>query len=98
MRVKKIVLALLFAITLLPAASLAQVAIRLGPPAPIYERPGPPPGRGFVWIGGYHNYVDGHYVWVPGYWGRPPYPGARWMAHRWVHRRGGYVLVQGHWR
>jgi len=28
----------------------------------------------------------------------PPRPHARWVAHRWVHRHGGYVMVEGHWR
>lgn len=50
--VKKIVLAALLAFTLVPAASFAQVYVHVGPPAPIVERPGPPPERGFVWIGG----------------------------------------------
>ena len=95
---KKIALALLLALTLLPAAALAQVVIRIGPPAPIHERQGPPPERGFVWIAGYHRYQGGQYVWTPGHWARPPYPGAHWVAHRWEHRHGGYVLVEGHWR
>ena len=25
-------------------------------------------------------------------------PHARWEAHRWVRRNGGWVLVEGHWR
>jgi opacity protein-like surface antigen len=64
--VKKIALAALLAFTLLPAASFAQVVIRVGPPAPVYERPGPPPERGFVWIDGYQSWAGDHYVWVPG--------------------------------
>jgi hypothetical protein len=95
---KKIALALLLALTLLPAASLAQVVIRIGPPAPIHERQGHPPERGQVWISGYHRYEGNRYVWTPGHWARPPYPGAHWVAHRWEHRHGGYVLVEGHWR
>lgn len=95
---KKTVLAALLALTLLPAATFAQVVIRIGPPAPIVEHPGPPPERGFVWIGGYHEYVGDHYVWRPGHWERPPYAGARWVPHHYVHRHGGWVFVQGHWR
>ena len=67
---KKIALAVLLALTLVPAASFAQVVIRIGPPAPV----------------------------VPGRWERPPRPGARWVAHRWVHRHGEWVLIEGHWR
>ncbi|HEY1160137.1 MAG TPA: hypothetical protein VGE83_05870 [Terracidiphilus sp.] len=95
---KKIALAVLLALVLAPAASFAQVVIRIGPPAPIVEHPGPPPERGFVWISGYHQYQGDHYVWVPGHYERPPHPGAHWVAHRWVHRHGEWVLVEGHWR
>jgi hypothetical protein len=96
--VKKIALALLFALTFCPAASFAQVMIRVGPPAPIVERRGPPPDRGYVWIAGYHRYEGGQYVWTPGRWDRPPHPGQRWAAHRWEHRGDHWVLVEGHWR
>ncbi|MDR3750277.1 MAG: YXWGXW repeat-containing protein [Terracidiphilus sp.] len=95
---KKIALAVLFALTLLPAVALAQVSIRIGPPPVVVERPGPPPERGFVWINGYQRWDGGRYVWVPGHYERPPHPGAHWVAHRYVHRHGGYVFVEGHWR
>ena len=95
---KKMVLALLLAISLAPAASYAQVLVRVGPPAPIVERRGPAPGPGYVWIDGYHRYEGGRYVWTPGRWDRPPHPGARWEAARWEHRHGGYVFHEGHWR
>jgi hypothetical protein len=95
---KKIALAVLFALTLMPAASFAQVVIRIGPPAPIVERRPPPPDRGYVWIDGYHRYEGGQYIWTPGRWDRPPHPGGRWVAHRWVHRGDHWVLVEGHWR
>lgn len=54
--VKKIALAVLLALALVPAASIAQVVIRIGPPPPVVERRSPPPERGFVWIDGYHRY------------------------------------------
>jgi hypothetical protein len=95
---KKFVLAFLLAATLLPAAAMAQVVIRIGPPAPVYERPGPPPERGMVWVPGYHRWDGRGYVWVPGHYDRPPRPRAVWVPHRWVHRNGGWVLVEGHWR
>ncbi len=96
--VKKIALAVLFGLTFCPVASFAQFVIRVGPPAPIYENPGPPPERGFVWVSGYHQYQGDHYVWVPGHYDRPPHHGARWAPHHWVHRHGQWVLVEGHWR
>jgi hypothetical protein len=95
---KKTVLALLLALTLFPAASFAQVVIRIGPPPPVVEVRGVPPERGFVWIDGYHRWDGARYVWVPGRWERPPHPGARWVAHKWVHRHGEWVLIEGHWR
>jgi hypothetical protein len=96
--VKKIALALLIAFTLIPAASFAQVVIRIGPPAPIVEVRPAPPERGFVWVDGYHRWDGARYVWVPGHWDRPPHPGARWVAHHWVRRHGEWVLIEGHWR
>jgi hypothetical protein len=95
---KKFALTLLLAATLSPVASFGQIVVRVGPPAPIVERRGPAPGREFVWIDGYHRWDGARYVWVPGRWDRPPHPGAHWVAHRWVHRNGGYVMVEGHWR
>jgi hypothetical protein len=96
--VKKIALAALLAFTLLPAASFAQVMVRVGPPAPVYQRPGPPPDRGYVWINGYQSWRGDRYVWVPGHWEHPPRPHARWVAHRWAHRHGQWVMIEGHWR
>jgi hypothetical protein len=96
--VKKIALAALLALTFLPAASYAQVVIRIGPPPVIVEHPGPPPERGFIWIGGYHRWDGERYAWVPGHYERPPHPGAHWVAHRYVRRGGGWVFVEGHWR
>lgn len=98
--VKKIAMSALLAFTLLPAASFAQVGVvvRVGPPAAVVEHPGPRPHEGYVWIAGYHRWDGARYVWVPGRWDRPPRPHAVWVPHHWVHRRGGYVLVEGHWR
>lgn len=95
---KRFALAALFAVTMLPAVSNAQVYVRVEPPAPIVERHGPPPGHEFVWIDGYHRW-DGHrYVWVAGRWERPPHPHAVWVADHWVHHHEGWVLVEGRWR
>jgi hypothetical protein len=95
---KKIALALLFALTLCPVASFAQVAIRIGPPHRVYEDRGRPPERGYVWTAGYHRYDGDHYVWTPGRWQRPPREHQRWVAHRWRHRGDHYEMEEGHWR
>ena len=76
----------------------AEVIVRVAPPRPVYETRGPMPGRGYVWINGYHRWDGRAHVWVPGRWERPPHPRSRWVEHRWVKRHGGYVFVEGHWR
>lgn len=96
--VKKIALAVLFGLTLCPAASFAQIAIRIGPPARQYEHRGRAPGQGYVWIGGYQRYDNDHYVWVPGRWDRPPQEHQRWVNHKWHHRGDHYEMQEGHWR
>jgi hypothetical protein len=96
--VKKTVLAVLLALCLTPAVSMAQVIVRIAPPPPIVEHYGAPPHPGWVWIPGYHRW-DGHrYVWVKGFWRLPPRPGSVWVAHHWEQRNGGWVLIEGHWR
>jgi hypothetical protein len=81
-----------------PLTGMAQVVVRVAPPAPIVETQGPPPYAGAVWIGGYHRWDGGRYVWVPGRWDRPPHPGARWEPGRWDHGHDGYRWREGRWR
>src|SRR5947208_185630 len=93
-RLMKCVLAGLLGIS----AMAADVVVRVGPPRPVIERRGPRPGREYVWVSGYHNWNGSAYTWVPGRWDAPPRRHARWVPHHWVRRRGGWVLVEGHWR
>lgn len=97
---RKLLWAALLSVLLVPVAAKAQVGVfvRVGPPAPVVEHYGRPPHPGYAWIAGYQRWDGGRYVWVPGYWTRPPRPHAVWVPHRWVHRHRGWVLVQGHWR
>ena len=93
--------ALLFALIsggLAATAAHAEIVVRVGPPRPIVERRVPAPGRGYVWTPGYHRWDGARYVWAPGTWVMPPRPRAHWVAPHWVHRRHGYVFVEGHWR
>ncbi len=58
------------------------IGIRIGPPPPprvVAVRP-VAPGPGFTWVDGYWYPVDGRYSWHEGYWSRPPYEGAHWVA------------------
>ena len=63
------------------------------PPPPRGYRVPPQPGPDYVWIEGYQYPENGHYVWHNGYWTRPPYEGAYWVAP--YYDRGQYFT--GHW-
>jgi hypothetical protein len=82
----------------LGVAGAAEVIVQVAPPAAVVERPVPRPGPNYVWTPGYYRW-DGHaHVWVAGSWLVPPRPHAHWVAHHWVHRHDGWVLVEGRWR
>jgi hypothetical protein len=93
----KRVIGLVFAGALAFSAVAADIVVRIAPPRMLVERRGPPPSPNHVWISGYHNWDGQKYVWVQGRWELPPRAHAKWVAHHWVHRNGGYVLVEGHW-
>jgi hypothetical protein len=95
---RKTILTSAFGLFLAIGAANAQVVVRVAPPAPLVERRVPAPGVGYVWTPGYHRWDGNAYVWSPGAWVLPPRPHARWVAHRWVRRNGGWVFVEGHWR
>jgi WXXGXW repeat (2 copies) len=59
-----------------------SIGIRIGPPpAPRVVRVEPArPGADFMWVDGYWYPVGHHYKWHEGYWSRPPYAGAHWVA------------------
>ena len=62
------------------AFSQVSIGIRIGaPPPPRVVRVLPPsPGPEFTWMEWYP--VGNHYKGHAGYWTRPPYPSARWVA------------------
>ena len=70
----------------------AQIHIRIGPPAPRYERV-PPPRRGYTWQAGYWNWSGGRWVWIGGTW-TASRPGCTWIPAHWSN---GYWR-EGHWR
>jgi WXXGXW repeat (2 copies) len=72
-----------------------SVGIRIGaPPPPRVIRVRPvEPGPGYFWIDGYWYPVNGRYHWHPGYWTRPPYPGAHWVVPHHDHDR----YYRGYW-
>jgi hypothetical protein len=93
----KRVIGLVFAGGLAFSALAADVVVRIAPPRVHVERRPPAPSRNHVWVSGYQRWDGNAYNWTPGRWEQPPRAHARWVAHRWVHRNGGYVLVEGHW-
>lgn len=64
------------------------------PPAPVAAYVPPAPGLGYTWVGGYYAPVGPRWVWHGGYWARPPYAHARWIAPRYY----GHRWYGGYWR
>jgi WXXGXW repeat (2 copies) len=75
----------------------ADGVVMVAPPSPQVEVIGVPPQAGYVWIGGYWNWVGGRHVWVGGHWD-PGRPGYHWVAHEWVREGDGWRLKRGHWQ
>ena len=71
-------------------------AVTIAPPAPQVEVIGAPPVAGYVWLGGYWNWVGGRHVWVAGHWSAPR-AGYHWAPNRWEHRGGGWYMTGGRW-
>jgi len=95
---KKLLIGSAFGLMLGAGVLCAEVIVKIRPPAAIVETPSARPGPNYAWIAGYHRWDGNAYVWVPGRWEVPPRAHARWVAHRWVRRGGGWVLVGVHWR
>ena len=70
--------------------------VSVAPPVAPVEVVGVAPAPGYVWFGGYYNWVGGQNVWVAGHWG-PGRPGYRWVPHAWVRGGGGWRMAPGHW-
>jgi hypothetical protein len=72
--------------------------VRVRPPRAVVEIRAESPGRGHVWIPGYHRWDGGAHVWVPGHWERVPAGRRHWVPGRWRSHRGQWYWVEGHWR
>jgi len=72
-----------------------SIGIRIGaPPAPRVVRVRPAnPGQGYAWVDGYWYPSNNRYVWVNGYYTRPPYEGAAWIGPRYE----GSQFYAGYW-
>ena len=74
-----------------------EVVVDGAPPPVVVETQTISPGPDFIWIGGVWAW-HGRWVWEGGHWGRPPHPGAVWVAHRYEYRNGVHVFIRGGWR
>ena len=89
----------LLALVLLASGSMFAAGISVGihigapPPERIIVRPASP-GAGYAWVGGYWYPVGGRYRWHDGYYSRPPYEGALWIAPR----HDGEQFYSGYWQ
>ncbi|HVY93010.1 MAG TPA: hypothetical protein VHA14_09685 [Bryobacteraceae bacterium] len=72
-----------------------SIGISIGaPPPPRVLRVRPrAPGPDFMWVDGYWFAEGGGWRWHAGYWTRPPYVGAMWVAPRWENGR----FFAGYW-
>jgi len=75
-------------------AGPAPVVAYAPPPAPVVAYVPPAPGYGYRWIRGYWYPVRGRWFWRGGYWMRPPYARARWIAPGYY----GHRYYRGYWR
>jgi len=102
MKTRLLALLLLAGVTMF-ARTRVFVGFSFGAPAPVvaYAPPPPPPAMvyappmpapGYSWVAGYYRPVGPRWAWRPGYWVRPPYARAYWVAPRWHAGRyyGGY--------
>ena len=96
-------LTLLLVLSLLPAASMAQIGVGIAvsvhtpPPAlPVYVQP-PCPADGYLWTPGYWGWGASGYYWVPGVWVRPPAVGVLWTPGYWGFAGGVYGWHAGYW-
>lgn len=95
----------LLTLVLLAGGSLfakTHFSIGIGIGTPIYYAPPPPPvvvyappcpDPDYAWIVGYWYPVGARFVWRAGYWARPPYAGAYWVAPRYYQDR----YYPGYW-
>jgi hypothetical protein len=92
---KAILLAGMLVTSVAALSAQVTVAVQIGPPPRprVVRLPPPRPAVEFLWVEGYWYPVGAKYKWHDGYWTRPPYEGARWVAPRY----DGRAFFQGYW-
>ena len=74
----------------------ADGVVMVAPPTPRVEVVGVEPTPGYIWVGGYWDWVGGRHEWIQGHWVAPK-PGHHWVAHQWVRQGDGWRPKPGHW-
>ncbi|WP_263368001.1 YXWGXW repeat-containing protein [Edaphobacter bradus] len=82
-----------------PAFGQVSFGVTIGtPPPPLrYEVRPAIPAPGYVWQSGYWVIRGHRWVWVPGVWVQPPYPGAYWSHPHYDRYSDGWHVHEGHW-
>ncbi len=70
--------------------------VAVAPPPPQVEVIGVAPGPGYIWIGGFWNWVGNRHAWVSGHWA-PQRPGHAWSGPRWYRDGPGWRQEPGRW-
>ena len=75
-----------------------DISVNSAPPAEKAEGARPTaPGYGFIWVGGYWDYLDGNYIWRDGRWvqGKPDY---EYVRARYEYDGKAWVFHRPHWK
>jgi hypothetical protein len=73
------------------------VVVREAPPPVRIERRPAPVSTAQIWIDGFWNWDNQHYVWVGGRYEIPPQRDVVWVAPRYDHDTQGYRFTPGRW-
>ena len=79
------------------AGAAGETVVSEAPPPPRVEVSGIPPGGPVVWVPGHWKHRENLWIWVPGAWQLPPFPGAVWKAGHWDQSARGWTWTPGRW-
>jgi len=75
-----------------------DISVNSAPPPEKTEGSRPAaPGFGYIWVGGYWDYLDGNYIWRDGRWvqGKPDY---EYVRARYEYDGKAWVFHRPHWK
>ena len=65
-------------------------------PPPLRDEAVPDPRSGYVWVGGYWDWINGRHFWVSGRW-FPERRGYHWQPSHWILRDSRWHFLAGGW-